>query len=60
MELTTARTNEDGQAFHDDCYTSILKKRSGKISRADIGPSLEYLRYLLMNVTNELECSNQD
>lgn len=25
VELTTARTNEDGQALHGDCYVWILK-----------------------------------
>ena len=25
VELTTARTNEDGLALHDDCYIGILK-----------------------------------
>jgi hypothetical protein len=25
VELTTARTNEDGQALHDDCHIGILK-----------------------------------
>jgi|HubBroStandDraft_1064217.scaffolds.fasta_scaffold22571_5 hypothetical protein len=49
VELITARINENGQAFHDDCYVKTLKKRPSKITRPDLGPSPEFLRFLAMN-----------
>jgi len=49
VELTTARINQNGQAFHQDCYIKTLKKRPSKITRPDLSPSPEFLRFLAMN-----------
>jgi len=49
VELITARIKENGQAFHEDCYVRTLKKRPDKITRPNLRPSPEYLRYLTTN-----------
>jgi hypothetical protein len=49
VEFTNARINENGLAFHEDCYVKTLKKRPSKITRPDLNPSPEYLRFLMMN-----------
>jgi hypothetical protein len=55
VDPTAARINERGQAFHEDCYVGTLKKHPSKITRPDLGPSPEYLRFLLMNSARESE-----
>ncbi len=55
VDLTTARINERGQAFHEDCYVRTLRKHPGGITGPGLSPSPEYLRFLLMNSAKKSE-----